>query len=200
MDSVAERKGSPTSTPARSSVRPSGDRQLEKWLHRQRDFLSRYWFDEVCHRGSLAPEFEPILRRFLEVLTAMVPEAVGSHQAHVAPLWREAAELYGSMGAQRGLAAGDIVEEFQILREAVIRLFFRAPPARPGGAFSLSDALRLNRFLDAGVTHASIGHTDALFFALLQGSGVPKVPTAELVTDVEEQLRNIKEELSLPRR
>ena len=196
MDSVAGRRGSRTSTPSRSS----GDRQLEQWLHRQRDFLSRHWFDEVRHRGSLAPEFEPILRRFLEVLTAMVPEAVGSHQAHVAPLWRETAELYGSMGAQRGLAAGEVVEEFQVLREAVIRLFFRTPPTRRDGALSLADALRLNRFLDAGVTHASIGHTDALFFALLQGSGVPKIPTAELVTDVEEQLRHIKEELSLPRR
>jgi hypothetical protein len=92
------------------------------------------------------------------------------------------------------LAAGDIVEEFQIVREAVVRILFQAPPARYGTALSLSDALRLNRFLDSGVTHASIGHTDGLFFALFQGSGVSTVPTAKLVAEVEEQLEALEGE------
>ena len=183
-------------TPSRMTAPPSSSRQLGEWLRRQSEFLSCYWFDAVCHRASPEPEMEPVLRRFFEILAAMIPEAVGRDRARVAPLWREAAELYGSVGAQRGLAAGEIVEEFQVLREAVIRLLFHAPPSRSGDAFSLADALRLNRFLDAGVTHASVGHTDALFFALFQGSGVPRVPTAELVADVEAQLRALKEELS----
>lgn len=188
------------SAPPDTAAPASSDRELGQWLQRQSEFLSRYWFEEVCQRARPEPEMKPILRRFLEALTAMIPEAVGRDRARVAPLWKEAAELYGSMGAQRGLAAGEIVEEFQILREALIRLLFLPPSARDGAGLSLADALRLNRFLDEGVTHASIGHTDALFFALFQGSGVPEVPTAELVTDVEEQLRTIKEELSLTRR
>ena len=139
---------------------------------------------------------DELLKRFLDLLSKLIPQAVGEHRALVAPIWKKAAELYGSLGAQRGLAAGEIVEEFQVLREAVIRLLFEMPPARFGVAFSRSDALHLNRFLDSGVTHASIGHTDALFFALFQGNGVPKVPTAQFVTEVEEQLKAIEEELS----
>ncbi len=108
--------------------------------------------------------------------------------------WKSAAELYGALGAKRGLAAGDLVEEFQIVREAVVRILFQAPPARYGAALSLSDALRLNRFLDSGVTHASIGHTDGLCFALFLASGVSTVPTAKLVAEVEEQLDALERE------
>lgn len=126
----------------------------------------------------------------------MIPKAVGEHRTVVTPIWKEAAQLYGSLGAQRGLAAGEIVEEFQVLREAVIRLLFVTPPSRVGASFSLGDALGLNRFLDSGVTHSSVGHTDALFFALFQGNGVPRVATKQLVIEVEEHLRAIEEELS----
>jgi hypothetical protein len=52
----------------------------------------------------------------------------------------------------------------------------------------------LNRFLDSGVTHASIGHTDGLFFALFEGSGVSTVPTAKLVAELDEQLECIEVE------
>ncbi len=133
-------------------------------------------------------EMERVLERFLNLLTRMIPGAFDHRRSAVDPVWKSAAELYGALGAKRGLAAGDIVEEFQIVREAVVRVLFQAPPARYGAALSLSDALRLNRFLDSGVTHASIGHTDGLFFALFQGSGVSTVPTAKLVAEVEEQL------------
>lgn len=196
-DSVAEpTEIQPTQPPSRTHATSSSTRRLGEWLEQQTGFLLRHWLDEVRHRASLDAEMEQLLKRFLELLTRLLPQAVGQHRAQVAPLWRQAAELYGSLGAQRGLAAGEIVEEFQILREAVLRLLFQAPPGRYGAAFSLADALRLNRFLDSGVMHASIGHTDALFFALFQGSGVPKVPTTQLVTEVEEQLQAIEEELS----
>lgn len=148
-----------------------------------------YWFDEILHRVSMEPEMERILERFLNLLTGMIPGALDHRRSVVDPVWKRAAELYGTLGAQRGLAAGDIVEEFQIVREAVVRILFQAPPTRYGSALSLSDVLRLNRFLDSGVTHASIGHTDGLFFALFQGSGVSPVPDAKLVAEVEEQIR-----------
>ena len=140
------------------------------------------------------PEMERILKRFLNFLTHMIPGALDHRRSVVDSVWKRAAELYGTLGAQRGLAAGDIVEEFQIVREAVVRILFQAPPARYGTALSLSDVLRLNRFLDSGVTHASIGHTDGLFFALFQGSGVSTVPTAKLVAEVEEQLESLEGE------
>ena len=181
-----------TAHPSPSTAHPSPN--LGEWLEAQRGFLALYWFDEISHRVSMDPEMERILERFLNLLTRMIPGALDHRRSVVDPVWKRAAELYGTLGAQRGLAAGDIVEEFQIVREAVVRILFQAPPMRYGTPLSLSDALRLNRFLDSGVTHASIGHTDGLFFALFQGSGVSTVPTSKLVAEVEEQLGSLETE------
>ena len=178
----------PSQSPARSKHPAQDTHDLGDWLEVQRGFLARYWFEEILHRVSMDQEMERILERFLNLLTRMIPGAFDHRRSAVDPVWKSAAELYGALGAKRGLAAGDIVEEFQIVREAVVRILFQAPPGRYGAALSLSDALRLNRFLDSGVTHASIGHTDGLFFALFHGSGVSTVPTAKLVAEVEEQL------------
>ena len=184
-----------TSTyPSPGTAHPSPDKHFGEWLEAQRGFLAIYWFDEILHRVSMEPEMERILERFLNLLTRMIPGALDHRRSVVDPVWKRAAELYGTLGAQRGLAAGDIVEEFQIVREAVVRILFQAPPTRYGTPLSLSDALRLNRFLDSGVTHASIGHTDGLFFALFQGSGVSTVPTTKLVAEVEEQLGSLEVE------
>ncbi len=178
----------PARSPARIEHPAPSKRRLGDWLEVQREFLAKYWFEEILHRVSMDEEMERILERFLNLLTRMIPAAFDHRRTEVDPAWKSAAELYGALGAKRGLAAGDIVEEFQIVREAVVRILFQAPPGRHGAALSLSDALRLNRFLDSGVTHASIGHTDGLFFALFQGNGVSTVPTAKLVAEVEEQL------------
>ena len=175
-------------SPARSKHPAVNTSRLGDWLEVQRELLAAYWFEEILHRVSMDQEMERVLERFLALLTRLIPGALDHRRSAVDPLWKSAAELYGAFGAKRGLAAGDIVEEFQIVREAVVRRLFQAPPARYGATLSLSDALRLNRFLDSGVTHASIGHTDGLFFALFQGSGVSTVPTEKLVAEVEEQL------------
>ena len=180
----------PSQSPARSShpsshTHPAPDtRHLGDWLEVQRGFLARYWFEEILHRVSMDEEMEHVLERFLTLLTRMIPGAFDHRRSEVDAVWKSAAELYGALGAKRGLAAGDIVEEFQIVREAVVRILFQAPPGGYGATLSMSDALRLNRFLDSGVTHASIGHTDGLFFALFSGSGVSTVPTAQLVAEV----------------
>jgi len=58
----------------------------------------------------------------------------------------------------------------------------------------LRDVLRINRVLDQGVTHASVGHTDALFFALFQGTGAPESLSPEQVDEVEGHLRNLRRE------
>ncbi|HSG06719.1 MAG TPA: hypothetical protein VLA36_00075, partial [Longimicrobiales bacterium] len=80
--------------------------------------------------------------------------------------------------------------------EAVIRVLYQDPPLRGRGRISLREVLRLSRAIDAGVTHASVGHTDALFFALFQGSGIPESPpTAGLMLEIEEQLRSLREDL-----
>jgi hypothetical protein len=172
---------------------PNTDR-VGEWLEAQRGFLAGYWLEEVLHRVNMDQDMERVLERFLNLLTSMIPGALDYRRSSVDRVWKSGAEFYGTLGAKRGLAAGDIVEEFQIVREAVVRMLFEAWPARYGAALSLSDALRLNRFLDIGVTHASIGHTDGLFFALFHGSGVSTVPSAKLVAEIEEQLECLEVE------
>jgi hypothetical protein len=97
---------------------------------------------------------------------------------------------------RRGLAAGEVIEEFQILREGVIRLLYQEPPLEGRARLSLREVLRLNRALDAGVTHASVGHTDALFFSLFEGSGISDAPpAASLMEEVRNQLDGLRAEL-----
>jgi hypothetical protein len=87
-----------------------------------------------------------------------------------------------------------VIEEFQILRDRVLRLFFEEPPETDSNQ-GHRDVLRLNRVIDRGVTQASVGHTDALFFALFRGSGVPETLSEELLAEVEAQLQEIETEL-----
>lgn len=128
------------------------------------------------------------------MLVEFLPAFLGPYREQVRPLWGQAAELYGSLAAMRGLAAGEVIEEFQLLREEMLRLFYDEPPVRESEDLSLRDALRVNRVVDDGVTHASVGHTDALFFALFQGSGVPRSLSGEQAVEVREQLATVRSE------
>ena len=136
----------------------------------------------------------PLLEDFLRLLVSMLPVAMGPHRRQLEPVWQTAAELYGSFGVARGLASGEIVEEFQLLREGLIRMLFKEPPPSSGAPLFGSEMIRLNRFLDMGVTQASVGHTDRLFFDLFQGGGTASQITPELVTEIRRQLAGIEEE------
>ena len=65
---------------------------------------------------------------------------------------------------------------------------------------ALREVLRINRVIDRGVTHASVGHTDVLFFALFQGSGVPETLTDDVRYEIREQLQAIETEVRALRR
>jgi hypothetical protein len=83
-----------------------------------------------------------------------------------------------------------VIEEFQMLRDAVIRLY--AEPRRRTLRISC-DLLRVNRLIDRGATQSRVGHTDRLFFALFQGRGVSDGLTEENVADLS-QLDAIRRE------
>ncbi len=182
----------PSSPPAVEPV------DLADWVGSRKDRLSERWCQEVRRRGEgMHAEINGLLDEFLELLVDFLPAVLGPYRDQVEPLWRQAAELFGATAARRGLAAGEVIEEFQILREAVIRLLYQDPPVAGGTRLSLRDVLRLNRAIDRGVTHASIGHTDALFFSLFEGSGIPdSPPPAELVREVRAQLDSLRAELA----
>ncbi len=169
---------------------------LAAWLDERAHDLAEEWSEELRarggERGSVVDEG---VADFLLQLALFLPFLLGPNGAAAQPLWTRACELFGTMAARRGLAAGEVIEEMQVLRELLIRDLYQDPPA--GGGPTMREALRLNRALDLGVTHASVGHTDAMFFSLLEGQGgVEEVVTPEeAAREAREQLRVIQEEL-----
>ena len=200
QDSVAPPLGPRSESHKSSSIasRYPGDQLqgLSKWLLLRIDRLATGWLTAVLDRDHhAAPEQAPILDDFLRLLVSMLPAAMGPHRRQLDPVWQRAAELYGSFGVARGLASGEVVEEFQLLREGLIRMLFKEPPPSSGAPLFGSEVLRLNRFLDTGVTQASVGHMDRLFFDLFQGGSRASQITPEVVSEVRHQLAGIEEEL-----
>lgn len=169
---------------------------LSHWLSEHTDPLRERWLAMVRARreGDRDDGRDELLEAFLDLFLDLLPLCMTPMRSHAEPLWDRAAELFGSFAASRGLAAGEAIEEVQILRESVIRLMYQDPPGTPVGARGLRDVLQLNRLADRLVTHASVGHTDALFFALFQGSGVPEALSDEVRYEFRGQLEEVRAE------
>lgn len=169
---------------------------LGGWMGEHASVLASRWLLDVDARaGGLDPEAKALLGEFYDELLTLLPACLGPYRTQVEPYWRQCAELYGSVGAMRGLAAGEIIDEFQLLREATIRLMFVTPPSVRGTPMLLREILRLNRIIDRGVTFANVGHTDALFFALFHGSGAPSSLSTEQLAEVRDQLATIRSDV-----
>jgi len=169
---------------------------LVHWLADHRAPLRERWLATARARrhGEREDGRDELFEVFLDLFLDILPLCMLPLRAHAEPLWDRTAELFGSFAASRGLAAGEAIEEVQILRESVIRLIYQDPPGTPTGARGLRDVLQLNRLADRLVTHASVGHTDALFFALFQGSGVPEALSDEVRYEFRGQLEEIRSE------
>ncbi|HSG49296.1 MAG TPA: hypothetical protein VLA43_15855 [Longimicrobiales bacterium] len=138
---------------------------------------------------------EELIEAFLDLFLKLLPGLMGPSREALEPIWTQTSELFGSLACSRGLAAGEAVEETQFLREAVLRLLYQDPPRPPAGRMGLREVLRLNRAVDQLVTHASVGHTDALFFALFQGSGVPEHLGDDARYEIRAQLEGARAEM-----
>jgi len=200
-DSLAEGMGS-SSAPSSSSSRPdrtTGSRSaglpLESWLRANAAEIADHWRGEVVRRAAVQDdELLELLGRFFGFVTRLLPHCVGPERGPAMEVWSDGAQLYGSLCAVRGLAAGEVVEEFQILRESLLRKIFGDPPIFERTPLKLRDAVQLNRVIDAGVTQASVSHTDQLFYQLLESNGVPATATPELLAEICEQLTQLEEE------
>ncbi len=171
--------------------------EFARWLEDRAEPLAERWLASVRGRqDSLGDGVEELVGGFLHLLLRLFPLTLGPLRAPAEALWAQSAELFGSLSAQRGLAAGEVIEEFQSLRECIIRLMWASPPDTEPSRLALREVLRLNRVIDQGVTHASVGHTDALFFALFQGSGVPESLTDDARYEIREQLQAIETEVA----
>jgi len=138
-----------------------------------RDELVTEWASWIERRTAQEPfAHRPVLTRHLGLLVDIVIELAGPVRRKAAQLWLEACAQYGRSAANRGLAAGEVVEEIQHLRELLIRHLsdiIAALPAR----HSIATVLRLNRQLDKGVAQAVVGYTDGLVQTLFNQNGVP---------------------------
>ena len=169
---------------------------LAYWLESRAEPLKERWLQDLRLRGASHQDgVDELLEYFVELLLELLPNLLGRYRDQIEPLWTQTSELFGSLAANRGLAAGEAVEEAQILREAVLRLLYQDPPLAPAGPMGLREVLRLNRMLDELVTYTSVGHTDALFFALFQGSGVPERLSDDVRYELRSQLETIRASL-----
>lgn len=185
----------PTSDPARADRPKARPLDLANYLRERAGDLAHSWSAEITAREVGGAEYDRMVRRFMTQLTVLLPWLLGPHSAHIQPLWDRTAELFGMIGAKRGLAAGEVIEEFQILRGLLIRTLYDDPPAE--GPLALREMLRLNRIVDRGVTHAGVGHTDALFFQFFEAQEEPlENSPGDIVREAEAQLALVEEELS----
>lgn len=180
----------------RRHARPLAPGELAEWLGARLDDLGRRWSMAIRDDGpGPSEQFDVVLDAFTQHLVRFLPWMLGPYRETVEPLWVKSSELFGSVAARRGLAAGEVIEEFQLLRELVIRDLYRDPPLGGRLPLSLREILRLNRGIDRGVTHASVGHTDALFFQFFEGEGTAAPEPTELADEVMDQLATMSREL-----
>jgi hypothetical protein len=160
-----------------------------------RDSMVSQWADWLGDRITAAPTIpRSTVEREFRLLFDVMTEMVGPLRREVNAVWFHVCEHYGRVASARGLAAGEVVEELQFLRELLIRNLapvLVAMRARQGMAIML----RLNRVIDKGVAVAVVGYTDALVATLFSQNGVPSFTADHDVGDVERQLNALEQEL-----
>ena len=167
---------------------------LADWLRDNSAPMAERWAEGVLSaRNSWSGSGEALVRAFCSGLVSFLPGMLSPYRTQILPLWSECAELFGSVAARRGLSAGEVIEEFQVLREVILQFVFERPPAG-NRALQMRDVLQLNRTVDIGVTQASVGHTDLLFFNLARGSVGPAPLTRDDRREVREQIRALRDE------
>jgi len=161
-----------------------------------RDELVTQWADWLGDRMQASTTIpRPVLERELRLVIELLGEMVGPVRREVRPVWHHACERFGRLAAARGLAAGEVVDELQHLRELLIRHLAPVLAAmRPRRAMAIM--LELSRVLDKGIGVAVVGYTDALVATIFAQSGVPS-PGGEVDADeVSRQLQQLEGELA----
>lgn len=179
------------------TIRPSHPALLvvRQAIRHDREQLLRQWVDWVDRRIEDTPGLRaPTVERQFAILIDILIELAGPLRKQATELWFSACEEYGRTAAVRGLAAGEVVEEIQYLRELLIHLLsetvFDLPPRQ-----SMAVVLRINRMLDRGIAHAVVGYTDALVETLLDRSGVPVAASEPVEMVVAARVEHLEEEV-----
>jgi len=161
-----------------------------------RDAMVSQWSNWLGDRITSAPTISRrLVERELRLLLDVITEMVGPLRREVNGIWLDLCEHYGRIASVRGLAAGEVVDELQYLRELLIRHLapvLAAMRARQGMAIML----RLNRVIDKGVAVAVVGYTDALVATLFAQNGVPAAGSEYDATEVDRQLEALELKLN----
>ena len=180
------------------TMRPSTNTMaaVARILLERRDKIHTEWSDWIAKRLRSAPHVRrETIERQLDLILEILTELTGSLRREGNGLWLSTSEWYGRTAALRGLAAGEVVEEFQYLRELLIRhLSELATSLVPRQ--SMAAALRLNRLLDTATAHAVVGYTDALVESLLETQGIPLGAHETEESEVEDRLAQLERELA----
>jgi hypothetical protein len=160
-----------------------------------RDIMVSQWINWLGDRITSAPTISRrIVEREFRLLLEVVSEMVGPLRREVNGIWLDTCEHYGRMASTRGLAAGEVVEELQFLRELLIRHLAPVITAMRARQ-SMAVMLRLNRVIDKGVAVAVVGYTDALVATLFAQNGVPPADSEYEAGDVDRQLDTLEHKL-----
>lgn len=170
---------------------------LAAWILEEDRAIADRWRDEIRARsGDIESSVLDAIGEALDLMVSLLPSGLSAQRERAEALLREVAELYGTFGANRGLAAGEAVEEIQLLREVIVRFLYGRTPTEGSRDLDLRDLLQLNRLIDLIVTFASVGHTDRLFFSLIDGPGVSVSPEVDVVAAFREHIRAFRDEAS----
>ena len=160
-----------------------------------RDTMVSQWVDWLGDRITSAPTVSRrLVEREFRLLLDVVSEMVGPLRREVNGIWLDVCEHYGRIASTRGLAAGEVVDELQFLRELLIRHLAPVITAMRARQ-SMAIMLRLNRVIDKGVSVAVVGYTDALIATLFAQNGVPEQSTEYNSRDVERQIEALEKKL-----
>jgi len=179
-------------------ARPSAPTLLAvgRAIGNERSALAKRWGDWIVARGADGHVLTADdLGRVLLVLVSVLGHMAGPLRHEARETWLAATELFGRLAEVRGLAAGEVVDELQHLRELLIVEIgdlIVAMPARQ----QMAAVLRVNRVCDLGVANAVVGYTDALVAKMFSRDGVP-VPTADSLQELLSQLGALEAELAL---
>lgn len=161
----------------------------------ERDSLVQEWADWLGDRMTASTTIpRSLVERELRLIIDVLVQLVGPYRRETMLVWERLCEHYGQAAAARGLAAGEVVEELQFLRELLTRKLapiIAAMRARQGMAM----LLHLNRMLDKGIAVTVVGYTNALVATLFSQNGVPAADAEFDAADVERQLESIEEKL-----
>ena len=164
-------------------------------ISEMRDSMVSQWAEWLQDRQNGARTIpRATVERELRLVFDVMAEMVGPLRREVNSIWFHVCEHYGRIASARGLAAGEVVEELQFLRELLIRNLapvIVAMRARQGMAIML----RLNRVIDKGIAVAVVGYTDALVATLFTQNGVPSMSGDRDFREVERQLDALEQEL-----